>query len=590
VTAVNVTAERPVDRVLHRLKGVRRVSGGWMAKCPVHDDKTQSLSVAAGRDERVLLNCHAKCATTAIVTALGLSMTDLFPPGMAREREAAKPAPATTRTVQLIKSYDYVDASGTLLFQACRFVDKATGKKTFRQRRPNSVGGWDWSLGDVEPVLYRLPAVLTAVESGRPVFVVEGEKDADALTELGYTATTNPMGAGKWRESMSAVLANADVVILPDNDEPGRAHAQQVAASLTAQGATVKVVELPNLEDKQDVSDWLDRGNDLDALEQIIGATPRWTPDAGTAQHKTRWRLDELWENDLVMRPPPPIVPRLAWSGRSTLLAAREKAGKSTLTSYLTACVSHGRPFLGEPCARGDVLIVGLEEFIGDTARRLRHFGANPKNVHLVDRFAGEVEMRPGELRDHVEAVAPALVILDSLTAYSSGQVKDANNASQMVNVVQPLTDVVHQLGCALIIIHHAAKGTGEPRDSTAITAAVDMVCVFDVPQPDTDPTLRRVRSVGRVPVPRVYDIRFNGNDYELATSAEAPIDERIVALVADRPLVSANDVVDALNARRPEVLNRITALCASGRIRNVSRDRGYKLVVPGHPLALNLA
>jgi hypothetical protein len=50
--------------------------------------------------------------------------------------------------------------------------------------------------------------------------------------------------------------------------------------------------------------------------------------------------LDELWDNDSIMRPPPPIVPRLAWSGRSTLLAAREKSGKSTLTGYIAAQVT----------------------------------------------------------------------------------------------------------------------------------------------------------------------------------------------------------------------------------------------------------
>jgi putative DNA primase/helicase len=573
-----------MQTILSRLKRVKPAGADkYMAECPTHNDGTQSLSVARGRDGRVLVNCHAACQTVAVLAAIGLSLSDLFPAGSAPARP--EPAPTTTRTLAMVKSYDYTDANGTLLFQSCRLRDSATGKKSFRQRRPNGSGGWEYSLGDVEPVLYRLPEVLTAVESGRTVFVVEGEKDADALVELGYTATTNPMGAGKWRESMSTVLANADVVILPDNDEPGRSHAEQVAASLTAKQATVKVVALPGLPEKGDVSDWLDAGGNLDTLSEIIGATPRWTGDAMQQAHRTRWRLDELLDNDAVMRPPPPIVPRLAWAGRSTLLAAREKAGKSTLTSYITACVSHGRVFLGEPCARGDVLIIGLEEFIGDTARRLRHFDANAKNVHLVDRFAGEPTMRPDEIRDHIESVAPVLVIIDSLSAYGQGQIQDDNNATQMVKVVQPLTDVVHQLGCGLILVHHATKSTGKARGSTAITAAVDMIVEFDIPREDTDPTLRTVRSVGRVPVPRVYDIRFNGDTYELATSNEAPIDERIIAVVSDRPLLTPSDVAEALPARRQEVLTRVDQLLATGRLVNVSRERGKKLVTPGHPL-----
>lgn len=589
MTAASSLPERPIDRVLAKLKRVRASgSGRWMAECPTHDDGTQSLSVKLGTDGRVLMNCHAKCATAAIVAALGLSMTDLFATPLTKSA-APSPVQSTTRTLSLVKSYDYTDASGNLLFQACRFLDSSTGKKTFRQRQRSETGAWTYNLDGIDPVLYRLPEVIGAVESGRPVFVVEGEKDADALADLGYTATTCPMGAGKWRESMSDVLAKAEVIILPDNDQPGKAHAEQVAASLVAREALVKVVPLPGLPEKGDVSDWLDAGGDLDALSELIGKTPRWTGDEAQQAHRTRWRLDELLENDSIMRPPPPIVPRLAWAGRSTLLAAREKAGKSTLASNLTACVSRGRSFLGEPCAQGDVLYFTLEEFIGDTARRLRHFDADSRFVHIVDRFAGDPSQRQEEFRAHVESVGPVLVILDSLSAYCLGLVQDDNNASQMIGVVQPLTDVVHQLGAALVIIHHATKATGKYRGSTATGGAVDLIVEFDIPNEDTDPTLRRMRSVGRVPVPRVYDLRFNGDTYELATSSEAPIDERIIAVVSNRPLISANDVAEALNVRKAEVLTRITHLLASGRLRNTSRDKAMKLVVPGHPLTPDL-
>lgn len=577
--------ETPAERLLARLKRVKSAGARkWMAQCPVHDDQTQSLSVAEGRDGRVLLNCHAGCETTAIVGTIGLRMADLYPADSVPPAKAAK-APPTTRTQTMVKSYDYTDADGTLVFQACRFVDTATGKKTFKQRRPDGTGGWTWSLGDVAPVLYRLPEVIAAVEDGKRVFVVEGEKDADALSELGYVATTCPMGAGKWRESFSAHLTNADVVILPDNDTPGKSHGEQVAASLVSAGATVKVVNLPGLPEKGDVSDWLDKGGDLDELETLIGQTPRWTGDAMQQAHRTRWRLDELWENDAIMRPPPPIVPRFAWASRSTLLAAREKAGKSTLTGFLTAAVSNGTRFLDGQCAQGDVLVIGLEEFIGDTARRLREFRADPKHVYLVDRFAGEPAMRGAEFRDHVESVAPLLVIIDSLTAFGLGIVSDDNNASQMQSVVQPLTDVVHSLGCALIIIHHTTKATGKSRGSTAITAGVDLVVEIDIPREDTDPTLRRVRSVGRVPVPRLYEIRFDGNDYSLTDGVEAPLDERIIVAVQNRPGISAHEVAEAVNARRNEVLTRIGHMLADGRLRNDGKNSHYKLVVPGNPL-----
>lgn len=309
------------------------------------------------------------------------------------------------------------------------------------------------------------------------------------------------------------------------------------------------------------------------------------TPDLTTV--RTRWRLDELLEDDAIMRPPPPIVPRLAWAGRSTLVAAREKAGKSTLTGYITACVSQGRQFLGESCERGDVLVIGLEEFIGDTARRLREFDADPTRVHLVDRFIGEPALRPQELRAHLEAVKPVLAIVDSLTAYGHGQIQDDNNATQMAKVVQPLSDLVHQLGPALLLIHHATKATGRSRGSTAITAGVDVVVEFEAPEDliDTDPTLRRVRSVGRVPVPREYDVRFNEDrpaSYTLVERGQLqPLDARILAFVRDHPTCSLRKVCDAAGARTAEVSAMVGAMLSDGRLANTGTTDRLKLLVP---------
>lgn len=302
---------------------------------------------------------------------------------------------------------------------------------------------------------------------------------------------------------------------------------------------------------------------------------------------KTRWRLDELLEDEAIMRPPPPIVPRLAWSARSTLLAAREKAGKSTLTGYITACVSNGADFLGESCERGDVLVIGLEEFIGDTARRLRDFGADPTRVHLVDRFIGEPALRPSELREHLEAVKPVLAIVDSLTAYGHGQIQDDNNATQMAKVVQPLSDLVHELGPALILIHHATKATGRARGSTAITAGVDVVVEFEAPEDmqDTDPTLRRVRSVGRVPVPRQYDVRFNDEHPASYTLVEhgrvQPLDARILAFVRDHPSSSHTKVREGVGARDQEVAAMIRSMLDDGRLVNLGKPDRLKLIVP---------
>ncbi len=146
--------------------------------------------------------------------------------------------------------------------------------KDFRQRRPDGSGGWISNLGDVRRVLYRLPELLAAGPT-RPVFVPEGEKDVDALWGIGYLATTNAMGAGKWRPQYSESLRGRHVVILPDNDQPGRQHAQAVAQSLAGVAASVRILELLGLPAKGDVSNWLDQpGNDKLALLKLVEATP----------------------------------------------------------------------------------------------------------------------------------------------------------------------------------------------------------------------------------------------------------------------------------------------------------------------------
>src|SRR5690606_471494 len=148
------------------------------------------------------------------------------------------------------------------------------------QRVPDGRGGWIWRLGDVRRVLYRLPDVVRAVREGRTVYVVEGEKDADRLASMGLCATTAPGGAGKWRDEYTEPLRGARVVVLPDNDEPGRAHAEMVARALRAVSADVRVVHLPDLPEKGDVSDWLDAGGTAEELDTL--ARQAGPADGGT--------------------------------------------------------------------------------------------------------------------------------------------------------------------------------------------------------------------------------------------------------------------------------------------------------------------
>ena len=229
----------------------QRRGKGWRCCCPAHTDTNPSLDIDTGADGRVLLICRsAKCSAAQICTAIGLTLPDLFD----------GPTPANLSTDdRLLRTYDYSDESGTLLFQTVRLWAPPPKNKDFRQRRPDGKGGWIWNLEGVRRVLYRLPE-LRAANPLEWVFLAEGEEDVDALVGLGLVATTNPMGAGKWKPEYAEFLRGRRVVILPDNDDPGRKHADKAYQSLQGVAAQLVRLDLTNLPPKGDVSYWLDNG------------------------------------------------------------------------------------------------------------------------------------------------------------------------------------------------------------------------------------------------------------------------------------------------------------------------------------------
>lgn len=168
--------------------------------------------------------------------------------------------------------YDYKDKDSKLIFQVVRYRPK-----TFHQRRPDGRGGWIYNLEGTNPVIYRLPELLSA-PADEPVFIAEGEKGANALIEHGLTATCSPMGDGKWRDEYVPPFSNRNVVILPDNDDHGEQHAEQVARSLSGIARSVRIIHLPGIKEKEDVFDWFAKGNTPAQLIELARERSSWTP------------------------------------------------------------------------------------------------------------------------------------------------------------------------------------------------------------------------------------------------------------------------------------------------------------------------
>lgn len=172
-------------------------------------------------------------------------------------------------------SYNYTDEHGKLLYQVVR--EQYEIGKSFHQRRPDGKGGWINNLTGVKTTIYRLPEVIEAVRSEKIVFIVEGEKDVETLRNLQLTATTNPMGAGKWKKSYNKYLKDANVVILPDNDDIGKKHAEDIAEGMIDVAHSIKIVELPDLEEHEDITDWITkRSGTKEKLLQLVVETPQY--------------------------------------------------------------------------------------------------------------------------------------------------------------------------------------------------------------------------------------------------------------------------------------------------------------------------
>lgn len=252
--------------------------------CPFHTERTPSFTITRDKQLFYCFGCQSSGdvfdfvkriegltsfgdAVRRVAEIVGIdpadgSRTTPKPPlARAAEREWEEPKQAAGK---IVATYPYTDEHGEVLYEVCRFEPKS-----FRQRRPDGKGGYTWDMRGVRRVLYRLPAVLAA----DTVWIVEGEKDVHTLEAAGVVATTNSGGANqKWQPDWTKALADRRVIVIPDNDEPGRKRAAAIVKELTGKAAEVIQIELPA---GKDVTDFFEAGNTLYDLEQLVDEARR---------------------------------------------------------------------------------------------------------------------------------------------------------------------------------------------------------------------------------------------------------------------------------------------------------------------------
>jgi hypothetical protein len=510
--------------LLDRLVSVRPTSTGWEASCPCRDDdRNPSLSVAEGDDGKVLLHCHRGngCDVDKICSSVGLTTSDLWPP---KEPEPAKEKDKLT----FVKAYDYVDENGELLFQKVRYVNQY-GVKTFRQRKPTGRGEWTYSLGDTPKVLYNLPAVLKAVKDGVPIWVVEGEKDADTLTEMGAIATTAPGGAGKWLEIHTASLSGATIDIIADNDTPGKEHAALVFSELEKAGCDVQVWVCP---DVKDITDHIQSGKGIDDLTFFDVSTVENTKapeepaqeeqasDGDVVLSKISTLLDrsdltveqklvkvsnalhsysstELtmdngrlvnWEEFLKESSSDNydwVIPWLLEKSERVIVVAAEGVGKTMLARQVAILAATGmHPFTYQRISPVKTLTVDLEnpeKIIRRTSRSIQaqalSYGFEKKSLaELFTKPSGLDLLKVGDrilLEEQIEKTQPQILVMGPL--YKSFVDPGGRTSEAIaVEVAKYLDYIRTTYGCALWLEHHAPLGqTMSTRDLRPFGSAV---------------------------------------------------------------------------------------------------------------------
>ncbi|KUG30024.1 hypothetical protein ASZ90_000090 [hydrocarbon metagenome] len=454
------------------LFGLSEIGKELNAPCPFHDDSGRHFYVNA---ETGFYKCQRCNVQGDVFTFFQERHGVDFKTALARLAEQAglsngngqkkKPKDDHARaTVDNIRQlYHYKNEDGEYLFSTVRF-EEAGKKKTFRQWRcDENSQNYIQNIDGVRLVPYNLPDVL----KGNEIFLVEGEKDVESLRVIGLCGSCNAMGAGKWKDEYNIHFQGKHVVILSDNDQPGRDHAAMVVEALYGVAASVKLVELPGLPEKGDISDWLNQGGTRDELLALVDQVPAWKP---------AWAMDcisaaDFMEVEIVLKP---LVEGLLNERESLLVCGPSGLGKSVLTLNMAlACGLGGDAGLWGlfPVSRPlRTLFVQSENSAAGTQARLRKIiTAMPELRPALDqiifpdphRVTDELTDSTFQARliDACRRCGADLLVLDPLISFHG---QDENDNASMRRSLDCLSAICDAANVGTILVHHVGKNTSD--------------------------------------------------------------------------------------------------------------------------------
>jgi putative DNA primase/helicase len=437
-------------------------SGEILVKCPRHDDNRPSLRVHPEKD---CWKCDP-CGTSGNAWELMAYLAGSDPgdkKAVLAWRDAHGLGNGAGKSEPKIVIYGYQDENRNEISQTVR-----KEPKTFFQRRPDGRGGYIENLNGIRRVPFRLPELLES-DPSEFVFIVEGEKDVLAIAERGGVATCNAMGAGKWQDGYSEFLRNRHCIVIPDNDEPGRQHANQVSTSLVAHGAaSVRMLELPNLPAKGDTSDFFQAGGTFEQLRDLATKAPVFAPAVGRTQQ--------------ISTEPEPVLVRLSnvkpqatewvWRfylprGSIALVYGNPGEGKTTFTIDCASRISVGANWPdGTPSIKGSVVILSCEDRESDIRNKVDLHGGDPEKIHVLRAIRRGGMEQHFSLVDNLLQLEKALdligdvvlLVVDPLSAYLGS--KDSYKDSEIRTVLGPLALLAERRNIGVIAVMHVTKNS----------------------------------------------------------------------------------------------------------------------------------
>ena len=441
--------------------------------CPFHDDHNPSFSVNV---ESGLFRCFA-CSEKGNAFTFYQKIKDVdFTTAL---KEISEMSGTTTASkTKVVATFRYCNSDGKLLYIKERLEPGRNGRpKEFIFKH---LKGNDWALGrSCDPVFYNLPQVIKSTYA----LIVEGEAKADLLASWGLVATCLDSGANSpVRDEYIQILEGMEkIAILPDNDTPGREYAEKIAGALYCKVSELKVVELPGLQEKEDIIDWIKiPGNDKPKLIELVKNTALWTPPKECKNDSTMvlTRLDSLFqepEENTTW-----LVDKLLPTGGFSVVVAKPKVGKSTFARTLALHVAKGESFLDRTVTKGAAIYLALEEKRSEVRRHFRDMGAiGNEEIHIYTGGTPVDAIR--QIRDATERIKPVLVIIDPL--FRLTKVRDGNDYIQVTNAIDPLLRLARDTGTHVICVHHSRKGECAAGDSflgsQAIFGSVDTMLIM---------------------------------------------------------------------------------------------------------------